>query len=73
MLVMPLLMPEHDGQGLYVDEHMDMDIVERWNDRCGAPEVPLRPSSGRRPSICELEAAYEVCFGPCCHTHKIRH
>ena len=64
VLVMPLLMPEHDGQDLYAEEHMSMEMVERWNDRCGGPDMPPRPSSGRRPSVSELEAAFEVRVAP---------
>ncbi len=58
---MPLLMPEHDGQDLYAEEHISMDMVERWNDGCGGPDALTRPaSSGRQPSVSELEAAFEV-------------
>lgn len=58
-LVTPLLLPEHDGQDRFAEEHMSMDMVENWNVRRDQDAVSKRPSSARQ-SVSELEAEFEV-------------
>lgn len=58
-LVTPLLLPEHDGQDRFAEEHMSMDMVESWNDRRVQDSLPMRPLSAR-PSVSELEAEFEA-------------